>query len=471
MIGATVSGHSRGHRLRLEISVHAPCKSARTRLAKAQRMTTFDLEAPRARVAREALGASERFFVKLRRFTPINVTRVVAISGSLAPADLARALAALQVRHPLLRASIEEGARDEFVYDAAPPLQLQVVPRQDDEHFRRLLEQLLNTPLAQSTQRLFAFHYLYDPACSRAELIVVGEHAVCDGVSLNQLCCELLSLAARFAPVELRPRLPTLERMLPAFSVAERLHALGASLVKMGSLALNRARLERRAAARTTAFSYVTLTPEETASLIGRARAEHTTVTGALMASALLTLRELSPDVPELGLSLPINLRSRLPGHALRADDLGNYTSAVYLSHASRAELWPLARAMKYQLDEAASSERLLAAVPLVYRIGRLLIRPGARPLAHAMLSNSGLVGLRGHYGTFRPTAFYSASSAPMLSADLALFCNTCAGRLTINLLFSPELMSRAQAARIGQALRSHLGAQRASLPGLFTAA
>lgn len=419
----------------------------------------------------QRLGASERFFVRVRAFTPINVTRVVALSTPPSPTAIQRALSALAARHPLLRAAVAEGTRPAFAHDSAAPITLTVVERRSEDHFQRVLEQVLNTPLAAQNGRLFAFFYVYTPGAQRAELILAGEHSACDGISMNQLSAELLQLAARGTPVQVKPVLPVLEDMLHSYPMSAQLTGVGSSLLRLARIALSRRRHEQRATPRTTAYAHVSFTRAETEALLARARSEGTSLTGLLMAALLSTLRAQRPELPRLALSVPINLRPRLARPGLSAENLGNYTSAAYLTSDARDGLWDLARTLKAELDREATGERLLASVPLVYRAGGLLVRQNARPLAHAMLSNSGQVPLRADYETFRAVGFYSASSAPMLSADLAVFCNTFDGRLTLNFLFAEEVMSRTTATELGAALQRTLVAQGAKQPGLFTAA
>ncbi len=402
------------------------------------------LPARESRVQR--LGASERLFVELHRFTATNVTRVIALEGTLDPLRLEGALAALAARHPLMRARISTGFAPSFVHDAAPPLQLYVVRRRDGEHWRELLEELLNRPLDHAAGRLFEVHYLYAARERRAELILVGEHAACDGVSMNSLCAELLALCAGAPRLPVRPTLPVLEALLPSFSWPRRLTSLGGSLARLTRVSVERRLREPRTAGRTSAYAFTRLSRERTAHLVARARLAGATVTGVLMAAALLAVRTVRRATPRLALSVPVNLRARLPARAVQPEDLGNYTGAVFLEAQTSDGLWELARALKADLDRAASGDALLAAAPLAYRAAAWLVRAEKPPLAHAMLSNSGVVPLQSDYGAFRPLGFFSASSAPMVSADFCVFCNTLDSRLCVNLVYAKEIVTRDEA-------------------------
>ncbi len=230
---------------------------------------------------------------------------------------------------------------------------------------------------------------------------------------------------------------------MPNFSVSQRARAFAGSLLRMARF------VHRGERATSSAYLHHELSEAATARLVARARQERTTVTGALMAAVARG---------RCALSLPIDLRRHL--HELSAEDLGNYTSASLLEAHTTGDFWRDARALKGALAEAVLPENLLAATSLVYRTGTLFVRR-QRPLAHAMISNSGVVPLARDYGAFRPVAFFSATSAPMLSADYAFFCNTLHGKLTLNLIYAPQVVSRAQAldtlARVRNALEDHV--------------
>ncbi|HEX5659529.1 MAG TPA: hypothetical protein VFX59_20175 [Polyangiales bacterium] len=377
----------------------------------------------------QTLGSSERFFVSLSAFAPTNLARVIAIEGVLPAQRIAWALRQLQARHPLLRASVQ---RTRFLHRAlehSPPLTLRTEARRDELHWQRALPRLLDTPLHGPLE----LHYLLGGFGQRSELIVVADHALSDGVSINSLCAELLALCAQQTARPARPLHPVLDRMLPSYTPRQRARAFTGSLLRMARFAL------RRSAPRalSTAYLHVELSEASTTRLIERARKEATTITGALMAAATGGLRT--------ALSVPVNLRPHLP--ELSAEDLGNYTSATYLEAQPNTDFWSSARALKRSLAVAVEPANLLAATSLVYRTGALFVRR-QRPLAQAMISNSGLVPFARDYGAFQPVAFHTGTSAPMLSADYAFFCNTLHGRLSINLVYAPQVVRRGQAER-----------------------
>lgn len=406
--------------------------------------------------ARRALGASERLFVAFRRFTATNVVRVLAIEGRLPPERIASALPGLRARYPLLRARIEGGGKPAFVHGAAPALRLQVSARRDDQHWRELLERELATAVDTLQGPPLRLHYLYTEGEPRAELLVVADHAICDGLSINALCADLVASCAgtlRRAP---SAAVPVLDALLPRFDLRTQLAAARRVVKALALTSLRRAHEEGRRSGSTTRFASVALTREETQALLARTRAEQTTLTGALMAAVAAALAQERAHA-RLALSIPVNVRPYLSGHRLRAEHLGNYTSVAYLDVARGRALWPHARLLKRELTRAASPEGLLPALGLTYRLGRLFVRAERPSLSHALISNSGVVPIARDTGGFRVRDFYSATSAAMLSADFGFFCNTFAGQLRINLVYLAETVATEAAERVLADVRQRL--------------
>jgi hypothetical protein len=285
---------------------------------------------------------------------------------------------------------------------------------------------------------------------------------------MNNLCAELLELCSRSsarAPEGVlrpelraaRPRLPVLEGLLPSFPLRTRAVSFGSALAKFARVSLERSFSGARPCAVTSSYTFRELTRRETKALVEQSRQHDTTVTGALMSAVLFALKDRYPNDSRFAISVPINLRPRIPGRNLEPADLGNYTSVAYLESRLDPDPWQLARNMKTQLEHTVNSDRLLSAVSLIYRTGRMFLRSGKPPFAHAMISNSGVVPLQADYGKYRVSAFRSATSAPMLSADLAFFCNTLHDRLSINLLFSEQVISRREAEGVLAQVYGHL--------------
>jgi hypothetical protein len=93
--------------------------------------------------------------------------------------------------------------------------------------------------------------------------------------------------------------------------------------------------------------------PRETATILTRCREEQTTLQGALMAAAMMSL-----DQPFARCLVPINLRPLCPSID---DDFGLYISSGMASfrHDDAVDFWPLARHARAQLASAFDAEAL----------------------------------------------------------------------------------------------------------------
>lgn len=403
-------------------------------------------------------GASEHLFLAIRRFSATNVVRVISLEGAApSPLEVRSALRALQSRHPLARVRVVDGHTPCFVHGVTRPIPLHVVARRDDSHWHELLHEVLDRPLEQDRGPLIEVHYVHSAPRGRSELLVVADHSICDGISMNQLCAELVGLLAGHAPEAPRPLRPVLEGMLPRYPLSVRIAGFLPSLAIFARTGLERVLFEKRVRARVTRHVFLELDAADTKALVARARQEGTTVTGALLSAVAFAVRGARPDARRIAVSVPVNLRPRIPDAGLASSDLANTTSVAYLETRARGDRWDVARRLKAGLDEVAGSFRILAALPLVYRGGRMVVSEGKAPFAHAMISNSGVVPIETDAGRFRVRAFHSATSAPMLSADFAFFCNTLDDRLTINLVFAQEVVSPDLAERVLADVRERL--------------
>lgn len=404
-----------------------------------------DAPFPRVVGPAQPLGASGKFFLALARQRPTRLSRVIAIEGSLPPQRIQAALRRLQARHPLMRARVIDGGAPHIAHDVPGAIELSVIPRESAWHWQRVLESLLEER-SLPTSPLFSAHYVYAPSARRQELILVAEHVVADGVCMNALCAELFALCGGEPALPSREIQPTLEELLPESSRWERATSFGLAMGRLARVVLSRTLREKRTAAVGTAYTYRELTSDETTRLLTKARNEKTTVTGALLAATMQAVGRQKSGTPQLAITVPVDLRPRIAAGRLTSADVGHYTSVVYLASRARQSFWPLARSLKSQLDRTAGSKRLLAELPMVYRAGRRFMHGGRPPLAHVMVSSSGIVPLSADYGTFRTVGFHSATSIAMLSADLGFFCNTMHGRLCVNLVFSERVISRSDA-------------------------
>ena len=242
-----------------------------------------------------ALVATERALFTFSRLSPVNLVVLVRLDGPELGDLLPQALAAMQSRHPLLRARIaERPSRPYFEVGAdaaAPgwvgPMPLTLASADDDldpsADALAVVENEMNTPFDTSRGPLARATYISGGTGS--DLVLTLYHSIADGTSTANLVHELLD-----APL---PLPPPLTDVLPA-------SLLGAGRAREAlRFALSQARDEvayRRGSRQhrrpippsgRAVTSAVGLNAVNTASLITRARRRRLTMTIVLSAAVL----------------------------------------------------------------------------------------------------------------------------------------------------------------------------------------
>jgi amino acid adenylation domain-containing protein len=284
------------------------------------------------------VGLLEQLFLALDRFRPMNV---VACAHLSVPPDLDRVTAAAhaaQAAHPLLRARLDDGGGMPRWRTDAGPLPLSVRARQGEDHWLRVAEEELALPFDLACGPLCRLTVLN--GADGADLLLAFHHAVADAQAGMQLLAALLGDGAAGVegalPAAYEHRAASVLRVSPPLGI-----------LSPGSLAAApwRARLtHRRLDARTTA------------ALAVRARAEGSTVHGALAAALLIATGRSGA----FGLTSPVSVR-----HALGDGDIFTLAVAeVTTAHMVRQDqpFWPLAAAISAAVRQRAAPEVLLPA-------------------------------------------------------------------------------------------------------------
>lgn len=375
------------------------------------------------------LGPEELKLWLFDRRMPFNVVVAARLAGCLEIATLEQAILRLQSSHPLLSARIEGHGRPRLVTTPAQPIPLESAVREDDDHWRRVLEQELNRRLPVAEGPLLRVTLLH--GADAADLILCACHAATDALGVFTLLRDLLTL---LAGGEITPRMPmpAFEELIPAeaFSSAE-----GARLRDSW---WSRQTSERLAAidwddlagrlpvVGETRVLADELEPEMTAALLARCRAEQTTVHGALSASVLIGLADQAADV---ACTHSVSLRQRLEPPF--GDEIGLCLSRVLTRHrvAPDADFWELARDVRHQITAAIQRgepfDRTLDAVRALSLGGSL----ETGPEAIATMTNPGRISLEPRYGRWLLTA---ASGTGTVVVDGPVISTvTMAGRMS----------------------------------------
>ncbi len=132
--------------------------------------------------------------------TATNVVTVIVLEGDVDPDVVRAALPLLQAAWPLLNVHPERvGRRWWNTTDGTPGIDLEVVEREDDEHWQRVADGIVNRPAPPGLGRFLRVVLLRGQHQPRVELLFVMHHLIADGVGPNAVIAELLSLVDRLA--------------------------------------------------------------------------------------------------------------------------------------------------------------------------------------------------------------------------------------------------------------------------------
>ena len=147
------------------------------------------IEDPNVKKYERRITPSERLFTR----SPYSIVTVVArITGDVSERMLRDAVSKAQQRHPNLRVRISEDADREpwFTSEGAKEIPVEIVPRESDAHWIRVVQESCQIPFEFETQPAIRFILVQSPTTS--ELIILCHHIICDGLSLAYLARDLM---------------------------------------------------------------------------------------------------------------------------------------------------------------------------------------------------------------------------------------------------------------------------------------
>lgn len=387
------------------------------------------------------LSPMERGLWRVDLAAPLNFTTVARVSGPLSDEALSAALPALRARHPHLRERISDEGR--FVEDGVPELQLRVGATGWVEEVESEINTRITAPLARFVR-------------SGPYLLATLHHAIGDGMSGVYLMRDWLRAATGLAlePLEDAGGVDTL--LPPVRGLSNHLRFLGrdAWLTVRHGRALKVPRdAQAFAYARRARVTPVVLEAEELERLAARARAEQTTVHGALSAAMLLgVLADAGVTRAGVQFGSPVNVRGALtrpPG-----EGLGFYVSMVGFRAAVRADVpfWELARAVRRHLEaELATNSELsiLALMPVLFRLlrgealaPRALVEKWERSIPTTSgLTNLGRLAVQTQFGALTLEECHFAA-CPSALGDFLATATSLHGRLFWNFIWADPLFT-----------------------------
>ncbi len=318
------------------------------------------------------LGPTEEMYWRFDALSPLNFVVTARLEGALAPEALENALAALQVRHPLLRVRVERDAKGHpWFRTSTGHIPLRVFAAPPEERWARVEEALnasIDTDLGPLLNVVWLQHGPED-----GTLAFVFHHAISDGRSATFLLRDLLRSLAQQASRET----PALEPLPPAGYYGDRIPPFdptgslqgleeGWKTLKAAAHFMRRVGLpvglQKPAAAVRSRFGVIvearTLRGEALRRLVARAKEENTTVQCVLNAALSLTVAEDSPPGPleRTSCTQVVDIRARLVPPV--GEDCGLFATGLTSLHQPdhTTEFWPFAREIRRHMDRSIAT-------------------------------------------------------------------------------------------------------------------
>jgi hypothetical protein len=295
------------------------------------------------------LDAFEEFFWLIEQSVPVFHVVVAEVKGTTTIEQWERALDAVEVRYPLLSASIRKlpGERPFFEKIPGVSMPLRIAPLRDSLVLEEEMEKELQKPFGDGSgplTRATLFH-----TRDRAVVIFATHHSSLDGKSHLLLVQDVVASVAGEDPGEQLEVLPGIGQLLGLPAPAEYVKKLvgrSAAPEDGAGVEVFRVRVQRSQ-----------LTVEETADLLERAKRERTTVHAALVAALTLAGKRHSDawDVGPVRCVSPIDMRKPLE----LPDAAGLLISLHHgsVSTPDGASFWDIARAIRDDMLPAQTAD------------------------------------------------------------------------------------------------------------------
>jgi hypothetical protein len=352
------------------------------------------------------LGPSEQYFWLSNQNSAKHFVIAAEIVGD-APAEAwMSAVAAAQLRHPLLRVSIEQGLEGKpyFRQHANIPIPLRIVPQRESAAWHVEMAKELATPIATSGAPLVRITVLRKHGGSTVLLSM--HHSIADGLSSAFVIRDILE-ALSGKPLQ------SLTLAQPQENLC--LAAMDPPLPPVAPVYPPATLLKRDVGGPT--IQALKLSKELTMKLRTQAHAVGATVHGALVAAFTFAGRQLSSD----WLTYPVRVVSPVNNRRLLGLEDQCTLSIIFSTGAytpdSQEHLWQVARAVKDDLQPARTAaglgtvfsgfRQLMSTSPDVAQIAAFELQVCA---CEGMVSNLGVLPFETSFGDFKLESLWGPS-------------------------------------------------------------
>ncbi|MFX0061894.1 MAG: condensation domain-containing protein [Candidatus Hermodarchaeota archaeon] len=304
-----------------------------------------------------------------------NVVMVARIRGSISVDQLHSALNKVRQKHPLLgvRVKIDNETNAWFTSEGVPELTIRSINRKTNDDWIQIVREEIRSPFSTEKGPLIRFVLLQSSEVS--ELILVCQHAICDGLALVYLIRDILTYLDSDQEIgsPLIPPLGGKDNLPPSAS--------GKFLAKFFMRLIgNRWNRQKRSFSETEYMDLHqlfwenhdnrilswSLTELQTSALTTCCQKQQVTVNSALLTAFLAAQQEIQSSQPYLeNVVVSVNYRNRLKQPAGEA--FAKYASAVRptLKYKTEEPFWDQARKFNETIDKLLVDSNIFASQQL----------------------------------------------------------------------------------------------------------
>lgn len=422
------------------------------------------------------LDPGEAFFTLNDHVSCMNFVVFAERTGHLVPERIRRALDTLQRDNQLLQTGLRWTEADGLCFVSEPDASIELRCHTTIEaNWQGFIEQQLSEIFPIGSAPLMRCLYLEMPSPQRSVLALCFHHAVGDGRSGTELLRRLLSLIATEPQAANQPDAKLLPAMLAVHPEQYRWHQQPEAAKQLRSVLIGDYRrhgpqpaipwLAGEASGRAPKFIRLSLTSDITRQLVIKARAQGSSVHGALCAAQLMAQHRLHADTEPTAffLSCPVDMRPHLEP-VQPVSPTGLFVSLISGTYSVSADtdIWALAREVITQTRRqiARGEGHLLFHM---YGLDGSLLPPGfmepfkkksLASIPNTMVSNVGQIAVVADDPAVESISFVLC---PMPYQTLFTAASTYQDQLILNIGFDAARLTEANAHLLAQGIQDIL--------------
>ncbi|MBD2437825.1 phthiocerol/phthiodiolone dimycocerosyl transferase family protein [Nostoc sp. FACHB-110] len=387
-----------------------------------------------------------------------NVVTISRIIGCLDEEILRKALAIVQLRHPLLNARIVNSLNRLCFEAGAIQIPLRSVHSQ---HWQEVVIAEMNEKIA-SDAVLARCILVKSPSDNQINyLITILHHAISDGLSSVQLHSELLTYCQKITDgelvnsVESLPVLPPIAELLPESMQGWRGKIKG--IFSLLNLQFKHLWYRPKALkfeqcvpieSRRCGLVHRQLDKELTEKLVDFCRQEKTTVQGALCAALMFAAANQISGYERKDVCLScwsyVNLRQRLRS-LVSENNLNVLISSITSFHTlnSKTTFWDLAREVRQNLIAGLNSDNLFSIIMMYKQVIKFLLTQPNHAPASVSVTNIGKVKIPKFYGQLELEQISFLPAQGVFGGVVSLAVSTFDSKMNLNFTFSLPAISQ----------------------------